>query len=366
MRGIQNIEKLIESGELEVLWENPNPTSAFAPQAIVVPNADKYDLLFWVFRTDITNQGIWLDTEVAEPNSFVYPNAVFPSGNNTYSYARPIRLIANNQYRVDSGYKDATTNNDIMVPLKVCGIRIGGLSAQGWHLEGIVFGPGEYNTLAKQLYDKVSWSLDKDYKLVDCDFNATTVIGTVGRVMLGNYQQTDFICQGAALDDRMQQYYFSLSTDVDKCRLRLYTFVPDTTKPVGQTNYDTYNYASGRALMIYSRDFAGSADPAVTITDDIEAGNMYPVTSNAVAEFKSLFTPKYTGSTEKWGSTVHLDINYTVTDSTFKLITGFSIAGGNGVVAIASARFIDDTTINLRLVRTATISQDVFVAVYYI
>ena len=130
------------------------------------------------------------------------------------------------------------------------------------------------------------------------------------------------------------------------------------------TDYTSGQTSSGDMFTLYSRPILSSTEPA--IVDDIQTGNMNPITSNAVAELKSLLSPKYVGSTETWGSTAHYDINYTVTDSVFKTITGFSIAGGNGLVAVASMRFVDATTIYVRLVRTATVSQEVIVGVYYI
>ena len=112
---------------IKTLWENANPTSAFSSQNITLSSAD-YDYLIWFFKFDKTNPYYINTTTSIKGNSFIYSffNCWIVGGNlnrRIIDYVNDTTYTINSCDSVVPNLSTGSTNDDLLIPVKIIGIK---------------------------------------------------------------------------------------------------------------------------------------------------------------------------------------------------------------------------------------------------
>lgn len=107
----------ISADMLTKLWENPNPTQAFAGQNIALSSSD-YDLLLFISRFD-TGGDTAVSTTIVQKGQ----NALISYCFNTSIWNRTIAYNSNTLYVAADGYAGGVVSNTSCIPVVIYGIK---------------------------------------------------------------------------------------------------------------------------------------------------------------------------------------------------------------------------------------------------
>ena len=110
------IDEIAGSVKMSVLWTNADPTVAFTPQNVVL-SSDDYDLLMWLF---------FESTSAANGKSVTFSKGsgvIMDEADAGHNYIRVATRNSDTSYAVSDGYKDNSTDNTLLIPYKVYGIK---------------------------------------------------------------------------------------------------------------------------------------------------------------------------------------------------------------------------------------------------
>lgn len=108
---------VINAEFMKLLWENPNTTQAFASQTITLNSAD-YDLLLWLYA-ESNSARAYLSVMTAKGKG-----AIMCEADTAYNYFRSATYVSDTSYSISVGYKNQTTDNSMMIPVVVYGIKL--------------------------------------------------------------------------------------------------------------------------------------------------------------------------------------------------------------------------------------------------
>ena len=113
---LPDTEGVINAEYMKLLWENPNTTQAFAAQTVTLNSAD-YDLLLWLYA-ESTSARAYLSVITAKGKG-----AIMCEADTAYNYFRSATYVSDTSYSISTGYKNQTTDNSMMIPIAVYGIK---------------------------------------------------------------------------------------------------------------------------------------------------------------------------------------------------------------------------------------------------
>lgn len=123
------ITKYSNSLNYDVLWENPNPNSAMAPQTIQTGATKQYNLIVVIFHQYALSSNYYYLNKVYVPglngNGFVDTwrfdgSTGYLLGRNAFYDFTNNRLTVQDGYRQDT-YKTSTKDNSVLIPVRILG-----------------------------------------------------------------------------------------------------------------------------------------------------------------------------------------------------------------------------------------------------
>ena len=106
---------------MKLLWENPNPTSAFANQTITLNSAD-YDFLFLsciLYGQDNTSV-----STIGEKGHGLYIEAEWYTQGSVHIRQRAFTYVSTTQFAVSDGLIDGVADNLSLIPVAIYGIKL--------------------------------------------------------------------------------------------------------------------------------------------------------------------------------------------------------------------------------------------------
>lgn len=107
--------------KMEVVWQNPNPTSALASTTTTLSkNLDDYDLFLVYSAIDKNRGGYKIEPIFANGVSYILNFASGSAG----EYYRTIKLTSPNSLIISGGSYNGSSNNDALVVQAVYGLKM--------------------------------------------------------------------------------------------------------------------------------------------------------------------------------------------------------------------------------------------------
>lgn len=278
--GVPGADGTISIDLMTKLWENPNPTQAFASQNISLSSSD-YDMLLIVFAvssnstrkcSEITIKGFGATLSIAEYTST-------SSSNRT----RYISYTSDTVFNVSNGYINGTQNNSIIIPYQIYGIKL-------HHVVEIEAIAPNASTLAKKcVFDPTGTDLEST--------NAEDAI----KELESNFQAGVDAVYNAVVAKGSTPASHSLS-DIIAAIAAIPTGITPSgtyTYPSGSTGgtVDVTNYAKVNAANVYSKGKAdGDVKHTVTVKNDGSRDTTITVSKDGKAISTAVYDPDYSRS----------------------------------------------------------------------
>lgn len=119
--GVPGADGTISIDLMTKLWENPDPTTAFAAQDITL-SGDNYDLLLVVY--DVYLNSNYYQSNVALKGKGVYCSCAWSDNGVTAVKTRNITRTDDTHYSISNALVKGVTNNEHIIPIIIYGIKL--------------------------------------------------------------------------------------------------------------------------------------------------------------------------------------------------------------------------------------------------
>ena len=126
--GVPNADGNVAIEGMVKLWENPDPSVAFASQAITIQNDEDYDLLFWMANYT-KDSSVYIAYQLSKPQTGFIIGFPVGGGAGCINRYRGVIYQGSHQYQISTAYdaKGATAetqSSELTIPVAVYGIKL--------------------------------------------------------------------------------------------------------------------------------------------------------------------------------------------------------------------------------------------------